>query len=362
MTHSHRLEVVQQPVRARMCGISDKDRRLVCPPPCVKLHVTSASGASLTRLEMESLDVSPLILVTELYSVDQKENVSVIQTSYQAPGLYNDPEDSSPSLHSRPFLASGLRARAEGGSETEASDENGATVNGVYYELSSSVSYKPNFPITLDGFHAPHPLALQRVRCVTPPPQSRQHSSGDSTVSVPRSHLPLDELENQIELSPERPAPHASHHSATETYDTKTPTIQYSRPHASLQPVRNLIGNLVSNAYKLNDDTGNFGVWFIIPDLSIRIEGEFRLKFSLVDLSNMSLLMIQHEENEEDEDSDPEENYSAGVLVAAFSEVFRVFSAKKFPGVLDTTPLSKSFAAQGIKIPVKKETYSKDAD
>jgi hypothetical protein len=32
-----------------------------------------------------------------------------------------------------------------------------------------------------------------------------------------------------------------------------------------------------------------------------------------------------------------------------------VFSAKKFPGVCESTPLSKTFATQGIKIPIRKD-------
>ena len=45
----------------------------------------------------------------------------------------------------------------------------------------------------------------------------------------------------------------------------------------------------------------------------------------------------------------------APVLASVFSEVFQVFSAKKFPGVIESTPLSKVFAVQGIKIPIRKD-------
>lgn len=38
---------------------------------------------------------------------------------------------------------------------------------------------------------------------------------------------------------------------------------------------------------------------------------------------------------------------SAPVLASAFSDVFHVFSAKKFPGVIESTGLSKCFATQG---------------
>jgi hypothetical protein len=35
------------------------------------------------------------------------------------------------------------------------------------------------------------------------------------------------------------------------------------------------------------------------------------------------------------------------------SNSFTVFSAKKFPGMIESTELSKAFAAQGIRIPVR---------
>lgn len=46
---------------------------------------------------------------------------------------------------------------------------------------------------------------------------------------------------------------------------------------------------------------------------------------------------------------------SAPVLASVFSDVFDVFSAKKFPGVIESTALSKCFAIQGIKIPIRKD-------
>lgn len=45
----------------------------------------------------------------------------------------------------------------------------------------------------------------------------------------------------------------------------------------------------------------------------------------------------------------------APVLAVTYSEPFQVHSAKKFPGVVESTPLSKAFAGQGVKIPIRKE-------
>lgn len=50
------------------------------------------------------------------------------------------------------------------------------------------------------------------------------------------------------------------------------------------------------------------------------------------------------------------------VLASVFSEPFQVFSAKKFPGVIESTDLSKAFAEQGIKIPIRKDGGKGDGD
>lgn len=50
----------------------------------------------------------------------------------------------------------------------------------------------------------------------------------------------------------------------------------------------------------------------------------------------------------------------APVLASCFSDVFTVYSAKKFPGVCESTVLSKTFATQGIKIPIRKEGAGKN--
>ena len=48
------------------------------------------------------------------------------------------------------------------------------------------------------------------------------------------------------------------------------------------------------------------------------------------------------------------------VLATAFSQPFQVYSAKKFPGVIESTELSKCFAGQGIKIPIRKDGGKND--
>ncbi|RUS18377.1 velvet factor-domain-containing protein [Endogone sp. FLAS-F59071] len=50
------------------------------------------------------------------------------------------------------------------------------------------------------------------------------------------------------------------------------------------------------------------------------------------------------------------------VEAEVLSEVFMVFSAKKFPGMTESTELSKCFAKQGIKIPIRKDRFQQSTD
>ncbi|CAJ0824027.1 7489_t:CDS:2 [Entrophospora sp. SA101] len=67
------------------------------------------------------------------------------------------------------------------------------------------------------------------------------------------------------------------------------------------------------------------GIYFIFQDISVRTEGTFSLRFSFCDLKE---LLIRSSLN-----GYPNSRGSVGAEV--FSESFRVYSAKKFPGMTD---------------------------
>lgn len=103
---------------------------------------------------------------------------------------------------------------------------------------------------------------------------------------------------------------------------------------------QNLLGSLASPAFKLLDLNNTLGIWFVLQDLSVRTEGVFRLKFSFINLADA------HGPN------------PAPILCQTFSEPFQSFSAKTFPGVVSSTPLSRRFATQGIKLSIRREKSS----
>lgn len=197
-----------------MCGFGDKDRRLICPPPCVKLRIQySGSGQELKSIK--DIDISHFTVIAELYSVDEVDNISTIEAD-------------------RPVIPFGANV----------SDQ---------HHLSP--------PVMSTGLQA---------------------------------------------------------------------------------PIRNLTGACVATAFKLYDLDDDMGVWFIFHDLSVRTEGEFRLKFSFTCL-----------------EPSPELHFQVPMLCYSFSQPFKSYSAKKFPGVVDTTELSRCFALQGIRIAIRRHNKAK---
>ncbi|KAG0370135.1 hypothetical protein BGZ54_007565, partial [Gamsiella multidivaricata] len=98
-------------------------------------------------------------------------------------------------------------------------------------------------------------------------------------------------------------------------------------------------GSSVSSLYPLKDfeDGGTESGFFVFPDLSVRMEGTYRLKFCLYEMVGKDV------------------HFCAFVI----SDPLVVYSAKKFPGMEESTQLSQYFAEQGLKIRIRKEVRPK---
>ncbi|KAI8149384.1 velvet factor-domain-containing protein [Fennellomyces sp. T-0311] len=96
---------------------------------------------------------------------------------------------------------------------------------------------------------------------------------------------------------------------------------------------RSTTGSVVSSLYHLKDIDNSDAGFFVFPDLSVRVEGNYRLKLSLFEIIGKDVFHC----------------------VSIISDVFIVYSAKKFPGMEESTFLSRAFADQGLKIRIRKE-------
>ncbi|KAK9693453.1 hypothetical protein K7432_013921 [Basidiobolus ranarum] len=105
---------------------------------------------------------------------------------------------------------------------------------------------------------------------------------------------------------------------------------------------RNLVGSLVSPSYHLLNLEEEQGIYFVFPDLSIRTEGRFTLKFVLSDIMRIA------------------ENASAGILADCFSNPFTIYTSREFPGVDKSTLLTNYFAKQGVQVPTRRTSYNRE--
>jgi len=104
--------------------------------------------------------------------------------------------------------------------------------------------------------------------------------------------------------------------------------------------------------------------YFLFPDLSVRHEGRYRLTFNL------------YEETKEDEDKDlvsaddknltqnmnPATGGSFDFRMEVKSNDFLVFSAKKFPGLTESTALSRVVAEQGCRVRIRRDVRMRRRD
>jgi len=173
---------------------------------------------------------------------------------------------------------------------------------------------------------------------------------------------------------PQQQLPSHNQYSARQFSGTEIPVQRV--PVSSTAPqgmfTRNLIGSLAASAFRLTDPDDRIGIWFVLQDLSVRTEGTFRyfsfpppnftktntprLRFSFVNVGvSASPTTSNGAPGSGNVTATAVNTGKAPVLAACFSEVFTVYSAKRFPGVVESTNLSKCFATQGIKIPIRKD-------
>lgn len=308
------LVVVQQPQRARMCGFGDKDRRPITPPPCVRLFVTDRKTGK--EINCNEIEHTMYVLNVDLWSDDALKEVNLVRHTTATPSIssttpasFASIEQSTPaysnilpssrdmSYAQMPFQAPSPQVSPYGMQQPQYS-------NGSY----NNVGYAP----PPQQYYSPHEFRPDV-------PNMAQLASQAPTYGPPRVYEPGFGISQRL-------------------------SIGGSQPQGMF--TRNLIGSLAASAFRLVDNEDKNGIWFVLQDLSVRTEGTFRLRFSFVNVGIPTLTGNMQ----------PGINHGkAPVLASVFSDVFQVYSAKKFPGVCESTSLSKCFATQGIKIPIRKE-------
>ncbi|KAF4961945.1 hypothetical protein FSARC_9936 [Fusarium sarcochroum] len=309
------LEVVQQPQRARMCGFGDKDRRPITPPPCVRLVIIDTKTGK--EVDYRETDHNMFVLSVDLWSGDGAQEVNLVRSStgtgamassnsYSYSTLVN-PEPGTPS-----YQPQTLPPSRESG-----------------YGQAQGIGYGQDYPPPVQQGYG----------------QAPSYPSS-SSYGPPQQYFPRHSGYGADPPAPPPGAPFRNGYGQDQNALTRMAVVG-GQPQGMF--TRNLIGSLAASAFRLSDTHDNPGIWFVLQDLSVRTEGKFRLRFSFVNVGRPGVpggpaLVNQGR---------------APILSSCFSDTFDVYSAKKFPGVCESTPLSKTFAAQGIKIPIRKDANVK---
>ncbi|KAI5117385.1 hypothetical protein M0805_009074 [Coniferiporia weirii] len=467
-TKHYSLEVIQNPIRARMCGFGDKDRRPLAPAAVAKMTVRREDN---TVVDVDEIDVAFFVVTVDLWSADGKQEMNLVlhpssadryipthvskprrrgngsnpsssvpdQQSSQAlpppatayahaqhqsaypgypvppphagisdpnmaaysthPPYAHYPEHAAwgyppyppyphpaypgyplPSIHSyhrtgTPGQAppahwpTDLTVRGEPGSGPSAPPTAAEAGPGPYPDPSvappppPAPGYAPYGvpPPPVDGGplyatqpYGPPPGPYPYAHPPPPPPPPPASTSVPATSPVV-AHNPQQQQVVQGQApssssgSGQGPSSGSGHKpsSANASSNTTPPSPATSTtglPLPRATYTRTLVGPLSANAARLNDEHRKPGVFFLFQDLSIRTEGTFKLRLRLMNVG-------AHPAPE------PGANRvmtsSAPILAQTFTESFTVYSAKRFPGVPDTTALSIAFGNQGQKLPLR---------
>lgn len=97
-----------------------------------------------------------------------------------------------------------------------------------------------------------------------------------------------------------------------------------------------LAGTVVSSLYNLKDTDNTQGGFFVFGDLSVKREGSFRLEFTLFELRSQTKDCWQ--------------------LSSCISDTFQVYANKAFPGLQESTFLTRTFSDQGVRLRLRKDS------
>lgn len=147
-------------------------------------------------------------------------------------------------------------------------------------------------------------------------------------------------------------------------------TLEIARPiaHGRMQPpmpqVPVLTGMPVSGMAYL--DRPSYAGYFIFPDLSVRHEGRYRLSFNLYEETKDAADADAESANEQQVKSPvpsvPSPDSSFDWRIEIKSAEFTVYSAKKFPGLAESTGLSKLVAEQGCRVRIRRDVRMRRRD
>ncbi|KAL4249637.1 Velvet domain-containing protein [Abortiporus biennis] len=438
-TKYYSLEVVQDPIRARMCGFGDKDRRPLAPAAVAKMIVQREDHS---LVDVDEIDCSFFLVTVDLWSQDGKHEMNLVlhPTSADRYVPSNTPKAKrrgTTTSVAPPNSKSSRQSPAPSTATPSTSQAYGPQSTGMtpYMTPTSPAGYgSQGYPFPAQNPPSQESNSFHPIAPYGPPAGETQQWGYQSSSSVDRSShqqqshggegwnmegstrddpegmsyrsWPQDASYSSMEnngvshgpnsLDPSLRGPQGPNSNDirdgsswnqsqdnyngrySDSYGPVSQQTQYAQQqhqqqsqsqyqtgvypqqadeatNSTIPPLprhtytRTLVGPLSANACRLLDEHRKPGIFFLFQDLSIRTEGSFRLRLRLMNVGAPPA---------------PESGATrvhtdvTPVLAQTFTQPFIVYSAKRFPGVPDTTALSIALGNQGQKLPLRNRNGS----
>ncbi|EPQ59151.1 hypothetical protein GLOTRDRAFT_70328 [Gloeophyllum trabeum ATCC 11539] len=296
-------------------------------------------------VDVDDIDYTFFVVTVDLWSSDAKQEMNLVLHPSSSDRYQNS--SSNNSANTSPNGPKSRRRNATSGSAAAPRSEEQSPVSG----------HSPLTPSATNGSSTLPPPPTSDVRETSswghppppPDPYPSQAYASPTTHSAPPNYDPNAPPVMYASASAayaqhvQSSSTHAQYHQAsypTNPAPAPPPTVPLPRHTYT----RTLVGPLAANACRLVDEHRKPGIFFLFQDLSIRTEGTFRLRLRLMNIGAPPA---------PDPGSTRVHNSHSPILAQTFTEPFTVYSAKRFPGVPDTTPLSIAFGNQGQKLPLR---------
>ncbi|KAI2629937.1 velvet factor-domain-containing protein [Hypoxylon sp. NC1633] len=120
--------------------------------------------------------------------------------------------------------------------------------------------------------------------------------------------------------------------------------LEYAHPPGpngqSTPPANMMAGTTVSSLHRLKDPTNKEGAFFVFGDLTIKSEGEYVIRFDLLQMAMDNL----------------DDGEFWVTICSVTSEMFKVHAGRAFPGMAESTFLTRSFSDQGVRLRLRKDS------
>ncbi|KAF9276083.1 hypothetical protein BGZ68_010268, partial [Mortierella alpina] len=300
---SYSLEIVQQPLRARMCGFGDKDRRNVTPAPVLKLVAKTSDGRLVSASQLSK---QAFVVTADLWHEDEVTERNLVLIS------------SIPS--SRTAAYSHQQASSTIVEDLDIQDDTTAASNASRMNLRNVVNES--------GPVAPNTSALAPISSPVSPTAGRTRpmrmpSSKNTRASQAKSKVARETHENEeveTEMAAEVENDDLESHRDTDSYEEEE--LRQIAVSGQIAP-------------GLDDDVSH--IWFAFSILSIRTEGFFKIRFCLTDIMRI-----------------PQGGQSE-TICEVFSNTIHVQTPKKFEGTCDNNPIAIHLNKNCIRIPARKD-------